>query len=98
MKLSQHHSPLHHFLFFLTPCPVIHIYFFRNFAFGLCTKSRYMLRTNNYLHFVNSYLQLMYGTGKTPRRAQSVKTSYRPHTTGGRGGMQLDRNLVCQLS
>lgn len=24
-----------------------------------------MLRTNNYLHFVNSYLQLMYGTGKT---------------------------------
>ena len=38
-----------------------------------------MLRTNNYLHFVNSYLQLMYGTGKTPRRAQSVKTSYR-HT------------------
>lgn len=38
-----------------------------------------MLRTNNYLHLVNSYLQLMYGTGKTPRRAQSVKTSYR-HT------------------
>lgn len=47
-----------------------------------------MLRTNNYLHFVNSYLQLMYGTGKTPRRAQSVKTSYR-HTHDGRSGWDV---------